>query len=503
MAFQITDQFYTNIAQLDDLRYDFTSLRKRWKFYLDSYTGGDAYKDGGYLEKHEHNEDGTAYGRRQRLTFFDNYCKDQIDDIVYNVFSKRPVINLPDNISELIRYKDWQNRIVSAEQFWKSILLYELVFGEMYFYIDHPLVTTNSSESKILISDKDRKDNELYFYFCPLFPFFVRNVKFNINGEIDQILIELQRSYRLITNSTMDIWLKSKDDPDFQINYAGQVGHNYGKVPALRYAIDMNQDGVGDSLIADTADLNRILYNLDSIPPYDLLSNANNKWQIPWSSEQQSFYTLLGLFEPTTGKLKVDEVKYIPSNEKGSDIKQILKDLSYHEQIDNRRRIIAEIMDRKLNRRLSTIANKSGVALAYLTKDANMRYELFANIAEYNAKEGYAMFANVIGNPIPVEELDINFNKRFDIMDQTQHLNDLVTVLNNVDFDEIQRETQIQVVNTVLKRGMTDDKYNILIETIEKADLKGMRKEQELEGMLALKEGQTPIDKETDNVTKI
>jgi len=440
-------------------RYHFLENVELWKFYLDSYTGGQAYKDGGYLFKHTDNESESEFNRRRDLTIFNNLCKKVVNHYSNIIFSNKPARTVLNN--NIIQFKDWQNRVVDIDTFFKYVFIYELVFGEIYVLIDHPIVENIGS-----ISNLERERNKIYFTAQVLFPFFVRNTHYDNNGEISEILIESNNQYKLWTNSTVYIWEKRySEGSQFQLNYVDAVPHDYRIVPAIRYAIDLNQDGVGDSILSDIAPINKVIYNLDSIPTYDLLTNANNKWTIPMNFELAQSYEAWGMMKD--GKIILDSVKYILHDPQGIP-QALLKELGYHTQIKDWRTTLIEDVEKSTAQKLTQLYNQSGIAMAYSQENSNIALQLLASIAETNEKQFWVKFSEVIGNPIPYQNVDVTYNKTFDLIDRDQELTNLIAIKDTTTLPIMKNTIDEIILNKFIKNEITEERYNEIMEEIKK-----------------------------------
>ena len=104
--------------------------------YINCFTGGISFKDADYLERLPSNETAEEFNFRQNLSVYDNHCKRVINNYVYKIFSRPPVRQgLEVEIESLVDFRDYNNRMVSVDCFFKYVLTYLLVYGEVYIVI--------------------------------------------------------------------------------------------------------------------------------------------------------------------------------------------------------------------------------------------------------------------------------------------------------------------------------------------------------------------------------
>ena len=115
-------------------------MQERWKFYLDSYQGGDEYRKSGHLVKYVNETDGE-YSARLVNTPLDNHCRSVIS--VYTSFLFR---NSPERefeslladpmLEDFLADADLDGR--SLDCFMKEISVWSSVFGHAFILVSKP-----------------------------------------------------------------------------------------------------------------------------------------------------------------------------------------------------------------------------------------------------------------------------------------------------------------------------------------------------------------------------
>ena len=106
----------------------------RWKFLLDSFTGGQAYREGAYLQRYALETD-TDYAARLNNCPLDNQCRSLISLYISFLFREQPKREfgvLEDNpqIEAILEDADLDGR--SMDAFMKDIAQWTSVFGHMW-----------------------------------------------------------------------------------------------------------------------------------------------------------------------------------------------------------------------------------------------------------------------------------------------------------------------------------------------------------------------------------
>jgi hypothetical protein len=80
------------MGSIVDSRYEgYETFCGQWRFYLDSYEGGDDYVRGSYLFRHLKEDEESFEDRRARAYYY-NFCRAVIDTYIAHLFRKSPGI---------------------------------------------------------------------------------------------------------------------------------------------------------------------------------------------------------------------------------------------------------------------------------------------------------------------------------------------------------------------------------------------------------------------------
>jgi hypothetical protein len=118
----------------------YTDLRGRWQFYLQSYMGGDDYRNGAHLTRYV-NETDKEYRARLFATPLDNHCRSVIS--VYTSFLFREqadrdlgALEMDITVEDFINDADLDGR--SLDAFMKEVSIWSNVFGHCWVMLSKP-----------------------------------------------------------------------------------------------------------------------------------------------------------------------------------------------------------------------------------------------------------------------------------------------------------------------------------------------------------------------------
>jgi hypothetical protein len=124
----------------------YETYRSRWKYYLESYMGGEEYRRGQHLTKYQLETD-TEYQARLLTTPLENHCQSVVS--VYNsfLFREHPTRVLPSiesmpEFEEFLRDSDYEGR--DLDSFMKEVATWSSVFGHCWVMVAKPNVGANT-----------------------------------------------------------------------------------------------------------------------------------------------------------------------------------------------------------------------------------------------------------------------------------------------------------------------------------------------------------------------
>ena len=238
--------------------------RGQWRYYLESYLGGEDYKRGQHLTRYELETD-SEYAARLKTTPLENHCKSVID--VYNSFLFREcperdfgsIEGLPE-LESFIKDCDMEGR--NLDTFMKDLCTWAAVFGHAWILIAKPNISAKTKADEIaagvrpylnlltplnVLDWRWERDDSGYYD--------LRYLKYieDINGSIQTI-----KEWRPDTIITHEV---NFDTRDVLATY--EEPNLLGIVPAVcAYNTRSAVRGIGIGDIGDIADLQKSIYNM-------------------------------------------------------------------------------------------------------------------------------------------------------------------------------------------------------------------------------------------------
>lgn len=269
------NQGYPNTAS-DTLRQDYSHLamtnklysynRDRWEFYLNSYTGGRQYQNGGYLTRYQLEQPGD-YQARLLATPYQNHCQSVVQTYMSFLFRNSPERELEDweylpDVESFLKDCDWEGRSLNA--FMKQTAIWASVFGHCWIIMTKPNVGATSMG--------EEQDMGVRPYVNLVTPLVVSDWRWErmpngayelgylkyIEEVIDQVTV-----IKEWTKTEITTWIMYEDTKTAEMKT--REPNDLGEIPAiLVYNERSIERGLGVSDIADISDINRQIYNLTS-----------------------------------------------------------------------------------------------------------------------------------------------------------------------------------------------------------------------------------------------
>jgi len=233
----------------------------RWKFLIDSYSGGQSYRDGKYLTAYQM-ESQEDYETRLDSTPYDNHVKAII--AIYNSFMfreppKRELGNLANDSTLPLFLKDADLDGRSFESLMRDISTYASIYGNVWVILDKPPsnVYTRAEElnqgirpylsivtpENVLDWQYERQPSGIYtLTYLKIF-----------EGQVDGLDI-----FRTYTPDAVTVYSVSDEDVKIRQEFAMPLD----KIPAVCvYGQRSPVKGIGISDVGDVADMCRSIYN--------------------------------------------------------------------------------------------------------------------------------------------------------------------------------------------------------------------------------------------------
>ena len=238
----------------------------RWKYYYDSYYGGQDYQTGQYLRKYLAEEDDgyNEYGKRLANTPLDNHCRSVIDtytSFIWRETPQREFGSLAENPALEMFLKDADLEGRSYDAVMREATTLANIYGHVLLMLDKPASEANTlaeelaegirpylvviTPDNILDWDWERKSNGRYV---------VSYLK------IKEYEDEEKAIYRIWENDRVSVYEVDENEGEMSLieQYENQMGH----IPAtFLYGQRSHERGMGISQIADIADVQKNIYN--------------------------------------------------------------------------------------------------------------------------------------------------------------------------------------------------------------------------------------------------
>ncbi len=241
----------------------YTRNQLRWQFLLASFTGGQAYREGAYLQRYALESD-RDYATRLNNTPLDNQCRSLISLYTSFLFRQNPERDFGSlennfNIEDILEDADLDGRSMNA--FMKDVAQWASVFGHVWIAVAKPDV------GAVTLADEQAMGARPYLsLYLPLAVtdwrwarqpnggYQLEYIKYveEVNGT-ETVVREW--TYDTITTYNLDTQQERVMDMTVETNGLGYLPF------VCAYAERSPVRGLGNSLIDDIADQQRMIYN--------------------------------------------------------------------------------------------------------------------------------------------------------------------------------------------------------------------------------------------------
>lgn len=235
---------------------------KRWQFLIDSYTGGQEYRDGKYLTAYQM-ETQEEYESRLDSTPYDNHVKSII--AIFNSFIFRGKVdrelgNLESDpgIENFLKDADLDGR--NFDVVMKDISTYAAVYGHVYCILDKPPVAS--------LTRAEELEQGIRPYISIVTPENVLDWQYqrSISGVYYLTYLKVYEGsqsgediFREYTPESVKVYAMGKSEEPYLVT---EMPNQLGRVPAICvYGSRSPNKGIGTSLVGDVADMCRAIYN--------------------------------------------------------------------------------------------------------------------------------------------------------------------------------------------------------------------------------------------------
>jgi len=260
MAIQSLTEAYGYIGTTNQ---EFQRNKDRWQFLLESYEGGETYRNGQHLVKYQLETDGE-YASRLASTPLDNHCRSVLSVYISFLFRERPHREMGPlehdyALKEFLKDSDLDGR--SFDAFMKEVSTWGSVFGHCWILMTKPSVLAETLADQVAQGVRP--------YVNLLTPLVVTDWKWERmpNGRYD---LSYFKYIEDINGDTVTIreWTKDfirtweSNEKRKEANLMLEEVNGLGKIPAvIAYNQRSQVRGIGVSDINDIADQQRAIYN--------------------------------------------------------------------------------------------------------------------------------------------------------------------------------------------------------------------------------------------------
>lgn len=262
----IIETLSAEVAQLVKGNSIYLEYQPRWKYLLESYMGGEEYRQAGHLTKYQL-ETEAEYQARLRSTPLENHCQSVISVYISFLFRENPdrefkELEMLPELKDFLEDADMDGR--SLNSFMKDVAVWSSVFGHCFVMVTKPDVGAVTRADEVAMGVRP--------YVSLLTPMVVLDWQWtrmpsgryelvyfkyieDINGDIRVIK---EWTPETIITSTVDIKNDVIKETVTEVN-------GLGKIPVvIAYNGRSVVRGIGVSDITDIADMQKFIYNSTS-----------------------------------------------------------------------------------------------------------------------------------------------------------------------------------------------------------------------------------------------
>lgn len=251
---------YLNVVSTNQL---FNNYQRRWQFYLESYLGGEEYRQAGHLVKYQLETD-REYQARLDSTPLDNHCKSIISTYISFLFREHPerelgALDMNPMTEEFCYDADLEGR--SLDAFMKDVAIWAGVFGHCWVLVTRPDIGAATLADQINLGSRP--------YVNLLTPLTVLEWtwKRSPTGRYElsylKYVEEINDTSSTIKEWTVDVintYIVNNKDRIVTEEYTEVNG--LGTIPAVQvYSTRSPIRGIGSSDLSDIADQQKAIYN--------------------------------------------------------------------------------------------------------------------------------------------------------------------------------------------------------------------------------------------------
>jgi hypothetical protein len=414
--------------------------RNQWRYYLESYLGGEDYKRGQHLTRYQLETD-SEYAERLKTTPYENHVKAVVDVYTSFLFQDCPerelgkIAFLPE-LDSFMEDCDMEGR--SLDAFMKDVATWASVFGHCWILMAKPNVNAQSRADEIAAGARP--------YLNLLTPLNVLDWRWERSGSgyydlrYLKYIEDINGSIQIVKVWTPETITTYEANFDTRAIMSETVEVNeLGKVPAVCcYNARSAVRGIGISDIGDIADLSKSIYNmLSEVEQTIRLDSHPSLVKTPETLAGNGAGSVIHMPENIDPGLKPYLLEF-----NGASVDSIYKAIEH---------AVATI-DKLANTgsiRATTTKVMSGIAMQTEFQLLNARLSQKADNLELAEEQIWRLFAQYQGVEYDGE---IDYPDSFSIQDEEQEYNNLKMAKDTATGPEA-----LNIIDQMLIRLVTDD----------------------------------------------
>jgi hypothetical protein len=435
MSEQTLSQAYTNAVSAN---YLYTRHKDTWQFLLDSWTGGDDYRQGQYLQRYNLESD-KEYQLRLKNTPLDNQCRSLISlymSFLFREDAEREFGSLQNDVTveDMLEDADLDGRSMNA--FMKDVATFASVLGHCWVCVAKPKTTavTRADEqalgvrpylslhSPLTVTDWTWEQQPNGGYQLS----YIKLVE-EINDTFSKVV---EWTAETITTTTINVTKKVAHEVIVDINELGRLPF------VCVYAERSLVRGLGNSLITDIAEQQRMIYNelaevydsirLDTHPSLVATSETN----VQGASAGQ----VITMPENLDSNLKPYVLQF-----NGGQIDKIYASISARKQMIDTMGNVGAVRSTQSN-------NMSGIAIETEFQLLNARLSSIADNLELGEEQIWQEVATYLNTTWDGE---IDYPSNFALKNADNQLQQLTTALSAVQNTEYKTWIEAEIMKTI------------------------------------------------------
>ena len=244
----------------------YLKYRDRWQFLYESYVGGKEYRDAGHLTRYQLENDGE-YQKRLYNTPLDNQCQSVIQTFISFLFREEPDRDFESwegrwDLEAFLEDCDYEGR--SFDDFMKQVAIWSAVFGHCWVVLTKPNLQLTTAQQE--------QEEGVRPYINLMTPLVVSDFTWRRKATgayelvylkyVEEVVdrIQVVKIWRLDTIETWEM-----NQIERTANLRSVEPNQLGMIPAvIVYNERSIEKGIGVSAINDIADVQKMIYNMNS-----------------------------------------------------------------------------------------------------------------------------------------------------------------------------------------------------------------------------------------------